>query len=123
MEEIKKTLSQYPSSFSVTETMATMSREELKKIKSKLEIELKSSEKEFSTDMEKLRVENLLSFLHFHLRDREKATELNKIVLDRDPDNMIALSNKAWFSLRDLKNILKCKELCDRLKEIKRQNE
>ncbi|XP_060563128.1 uncharacterized protein LOC132722620 [Ruditapes philippinarum] len=123
MEEIKKTLSQYPSSFSVTETIATMSREEIKKKKHKLEIELESSEKEFSTDMEKLTVENFLSFLHFYLGDQVKAREFNDKVLDREPENMIALSNKAWFSLRDLKNIMQCKELCEHLKAIKRQNQ
>ncbi|XP_060563127.1 uncharacterized protein LOC132722619 [Ruditapes philippinarum] len=123
MEEIKKTLSQYPSSFNVQETIAAFSREELEKIRHKLEIELESSEKEFSTDMEKLRVENLMSFLHYHLGDREKATQFNKKVLDTEPENMIALSNKAWFSLRDRKNILQCKEQCDRLKVIKRQNQ
>ncbi|XP_060605835.1 uncharacterized protein LOC132758287 isoform X2 [Ruditapes philippinarum] len=55
--------------------------------------------------------------------NQEKATDFNEKVLDRQPENMIALSNKAWFSLRDHKNILQCKELCKRLKAIKRQNE
>ncbi|XP_060563125.1 uncharacterized protein LOC132722617 [Ruditapes philippinarum] len=123
MEEIRKKLNQFPSSFSVTETMATMSRVEIEKVKHKLEIELESSEKEFSTDMEKIRAENLLSFLQFHLGDQEKATQFNETVLDREPDNMIALSNKAWFSLRNRKHILQCKELCDRLKALTRQNE
>ena len=104
MEEITEILRQYPSNFNVAETIATKSREEMFKIKRKLETEMEASKYEFSTDMEKLRVQNLLSFLCYNLGDKEMAETLNKSVLNSDKDNMIALSNKAWFSVRDYAN-------------------
>ncbi|XP_053398065.1 uncharacterized protein LOC123551214 [Mercenaria mercenaria] len=119
MESIEKTLSQYPSSFNVAETIAVLTREEIVKIKNKLIAETDSSVNEFSTDMEKIRVKNLLSYLYFILRERNKAVEYNQTVLELSPDNVIALSNKAWFLLRDRKNMIACQKVCERLKSLR----
>ncbi|XP_045195902.2 uncharacterized protein LOC123551215 [Mercenaria mercenaria] len=119
MESIKKTLTQYPSSFNVAETMAVLRREEIVKIKNKLIAETDSSVNEFSTNMEKIRVKNLLSYLYYNLGERNKAAEYNQTVLELSPNNVIALTNKAWFSLRDRKNVIACQKVCEHLKSLR----
>lgn len=119
MEALQDALKKYPSSFDVADSIKTVSHGELIKIKDKLLIELCSTIGQFSTCMEKTRVWNLLSFIYFILGDRENAILYNAKALQESPDNIIALANGAWFSLKEKKNVRICEETFKRLKSLK----
>ncbi|XP_045206913.2 uncharacterized protein LOC123559160 [Mercenaria mercenaria] len=119
MDGFQTKLKKYPSSFDVLDNLPK-SKEGVKKINDKLELELKSEE--YDTDMQYHRAWNLISFLCFVLKDNAKAELYNDKVLKSDPNNMIALSNKAWFSIKECVFDQYITEYDKKLEELKQNN-
>ncbi|XP_053375923.1 uncharacterized protein LOC123529233 [Mercenaria mercenaria] len=115
MEELESELKKYPSSFEVFEYLPT-SKTDVKKIKDKLLLELQSEE--YDTDIEFRRTCNLISFLCFVLKDFTEAESYTEEVLKRDPDNMISLSNKTWFSIKNCSLSQQCTDNCNKLESL-----
>ncbi|XP_045172997.2 uncharacterized protein LOC123534707 [Mercenaria mercenaria] len=119
MEAFQATLKKHRSSFEVLENLP-VNKEDIRKIKDKLLKELKSEE--YNTDIEYHRTKNLISFLCFVLKDFQEADKYAKEVLESNADNIVALSNKVWFSIRNCSMNQQCKDNLKKLQSLKKNN-
>ncbi|XP_053375922.1 uncharacterized protein LOC128547363 [Mercenaria mercenaria] len=119
MEDKQAELKKYPSTFDVFENLP-VSTEDIRKIKVKLLIDEKSEE--YDTEMEMHRIWNLISFLCFVLQDHTGAEKYVEKVLKSDSGNMIALSNKTWFFLKQCSINQQFEENCKKLERLKKNN-
>lgn len=96
-EKLKGQLLQYPSNFSILKDVEKLPQHYLLTVKNKLVQESKASL--FDTEMETVRIWNLLSFLHFLLGEESSALLYNDKVLGKCADSVVGLCNKAWICL------------------------
>ncbi|KAL3879678.1 hypothetical protein ACJMK2_031965 [Sinanodonta woodiana] len=56
---------------------------------------------EYDHHEEKKRYYNLMTYLHYHLRNVEEANQYNEKALEIDPESIVALGNKAWILFKE----------------------
>ncbi|KAL3879543.1 hypothetical protein ACJMK2_031837 [Sinanodonta woodiana] len=56
---------------------------------------------EYDHQEEKKRYYNLMTYLHYHLRNVEEANQYNEKALEIDPESIVALGNKAWILFKE----------------------
>ncbi|KAL4227018.1 TPR repeat [Mactra antiquata] len=114
-EKYIKELEQYSSSFDIKKTVGKLLRNE-KYIKLRLDQQQKDLGI-LNTKVEKCRALNVISFFHYLIGEEDNALETNKKSLEIDPDNIIALSNRARF-LCGQKHFAETKQLFEKLEDV-----
>ena len=96
-ERIKETLQGVPNCFVLRDCLVGRSKESVKHV---IDGQLREIDnKIYELDNEWIRTYNFLSFLYWTLGETDKARAHNEKVLGMDDNNVIAITNKIWFSL------------------------
>ncbi|KAL4236834.1 hypothetical protein ACF0H5_005221 [Mactra antiquata] len=93
--EVERRLKGYPSLF-ISLPAAGVSHEQLL-------IDKLQDEDFEDTNLQETRAQNLVSYAYFVTGEKAKAYELNEEALHQHPSNILALSNKAWYLLKEEK--------------------